>query len=247
MPAVGGAVYADQHRWRVRFDWGPEGLSAVGDADVVVIVDVLSFCTAVDVAVSRGAAVIPVPKGAPTPLGALVAVGRREVTAERPWSLSPASLETIPSGTELVLPSPNGAALSALATASRVLAGCLRNASAVARACGDAANVAVIAAGERWPEGSLRPAIEDLCGAGAILSSFPSEALSPEAAAAVGAWRSAPDLRACASARELIERGYRRDVELALAVDVSECVPERLAGAFRSPGRARTRPATPGT
>ena len=48
-----------------------------------------------------------------------------------------------------------------------MIAGGLRNAAAVAAAAARAGDVVgVIAAGERWPDGSLRPAIEDLLGAG---------------------------------------------------------------------------------
>ena len=71
-----------------------------------------------------------------------------------------------------VLPSQNGAeiTLQAARIAKIVFGGCLRNALAVAAAaqrCGSSFNV--IAAGERWPDGSLRPALEDWLGAGAIL------------------------------------------------------------------------------
>src|SRR3712207_7664615 len=37
-----------------------------------------------------------------------LAVDRREVTDERPWSLSPAALRAAPAAARLVLPSPNG-------------------------------------------------------------------------------------------------------------------------------------------
>lgn len=92
----------------------------------------------------------------------------------------------------LVLPSPNGSAIAS-ATAGTVVAACLRNATAVARWLGfrladSGTAVTVIAAGERWPDGSLRPALEDLLGAGALLSALCAGtgiSASPEAIAPV--------------------------------------------------------------
>ena len=59
----------------------------------------------------------------------------------------------------LVLPSPNGATISLEANCrGYVLAGCLRNRSAVAsRAAALGGPFGIIAAGERWSDGTLRP------------------------------------------------------------------------------------------
>lgn len=48
--------------YSLRMDWGPTGAAAVGpDCDVALVVDVLSFTTAVTVAVDRGIVVYPCP------------------------------------------------------------------------------------------------------------------------------------------------------------------------------------------
>jgi 2-phosphosulfolactate phosphatase len=96
--------------------------------------------------------------------------------------------------------------------------------------------VAVVASGERWKgDGSLRPALEDLWGAGAFLRSLDIEG-SPEAEAAVAAWEKVdgrPPLADCASGRELIAYGYPQDVEVAAQVGASEVVPVLSGEAFR--------------
>jgi 2-phosphosulfolactate phosphatase len=111
------------------------------------------------------------------------------------------------------------------------LAGCLRNCQAVAEFAqkyGD--KIAVIPAGERWKEdGSLRPAFEDLIGAGAILS-YLNGSLSPESEVAVATFQAFQQdllgyLKKCSSGKELIETGFEPDVELSAAFNISNCVP----------------------
>jgi 2-phosphosulfolactate phosphatase len=174
----------DQREFEIRCEWGREGLRAVGSVSkVVVIVDVLTFTTAVDVATARGAAVFPFPWMRPAAayyaasIGA-VAAGRRG----QGYSLSPPSLREIPAGCKLVLPSPNGAALAFGIEHDKVLAGCLRNASAVAaEAAKFGKTIAVIPAGEIWGnEGGLRPCFEDWVGAGAVIAGLAGRK-SPEA------------------------------------------------------------------
>lgn len=47
-----------QSAYPIRFEWGPEGVDRLAPlSGVVVIVDVLSFCTSVDIAVSKDAMV----------------------------------------------------------------------------------------------------------------------------------------------------------------------------------------------
>jgi 2-phosphosulfolactate phosphatase len=230
----------------VRFEWGPVGGRAVAEgADVAVVVDVLSFTTALGVAVERGAVVVPYPDGRPdaaevaAQTGAVLASPRASAGPDEP-SLSPVRLAEVALPPRLVLPSPNGSALAhALAgTATTVVGASLRNAAAVAAWIArehdaDDTVVAVVAAGERWPDGSLRPAVEDLWGAGAVLAAledFEWPGLSPEAAAAADAYRlvqgrEAGHLRACAGGEELLAAGWAGDVEMAAQVGASTVVP----------------------
>lgn len=242
-----------QAKYATRFEWGPTGAAALADpGGIVVVVDVLSFSTAVCVAAERGIAVWPSPwDGARADelgrrVDAKVAVGRRSLTSDRPWSLSPASLLDAPFTPRLVLPSPNGSTIAAaVAGSSVVVAGCLRNARAVGRWLASvpaARSVSVIAAGERWPDGGLRPALEDLLGAGAIIGVLararPDRTLSPEAASARDLFAATMDLpgriRDCASGRELIDGGFGHDVALAVETSVSGVVPVLADGAFRA-------------
>jgi 2-phosphosulfolactate phosphatase len=132
------ADWFTQAPYGVRFEWGPSGAArVVAGSACLVVVDVLSFTTAVSVAVDAGTRVYPYPWRDRTAAtfaaenGAALAVGRRSVSPATPWSLSPAALRRAPSTPRLVLPSPNGSAIAAAVAAQAVVAGCLRNASAV--------------------------------------------------------------------------------------------------------------------
>jgi 2-phosphosulfolactate phosphatase len=227
-------------------EWGMAGVEALRQqVSVLVIVDVLSFSTAVDVAVSRGAVVYPFPYGegdaaqvAANRVGAILAKPRRASGGQ--FSLSPVSLREVPEGTKLMLPSPNGSRLSLACEPTPVLTGCLRNAAAVAeraRLIAGDGMVGVIPAGELWPDGGLRPAIEDLLGAGAIIHHLELPC-SPEAQVARDAYRAARDviaglIRASVSGRQLADSGFPADVEMALEQNVSNRAPRLTQGAYR--------------
>jgi 2-phosphosulfolactate phosphatase len=254
------AIFA-QRDAGVRFEWGLAGAKALSTpAAAMVIVDVLSFTTAVTIAVERGTVVFPHHWPSPDIAAfaeahrAVSAVRRHEVDDLHPWSLSPAHLKGAPAADRLVLPSPNGSAIASQVTAEAVLAGCLRNAAAVARWLNDHGfgrpdhPAVIIAAGERWPDGQLRPGLEDLLGAGAVIAALRQEMeSSPEAAAAEAAWHAhrdhlAQSLTSCASAQKLIHAGYPADVTLAAEVDSEAIVPLLIDGAFR-PTNPRSQPA----
>jgi 2-phosphosulfolactate phosphatase len=233
----------DQSEFDIRCEWGEQGIRHLAPiSDAVIVVDVLSFSTAVVVAVGRGAVVYPYEKRDGSEVQYTSSLGA-ELSGPRgggQYSLSPASLMNIPVGTRLVLTSPNGSAQTLLTGEVPTVAGCLRNAKAVATAamsCGK--RIAVIPAGERWKaDGSLRPAIEDWIGAGAIISHLQGK-LSPEARAAVAAYRDAKGsfetlLQQCSSGKELAAMGYRCDIDMA-AVENADAVAPRLEnGAYHS-------------
>jgi 2-phosphosulfolactate phosphatase len=239
-----------QQGFRARFDWGPTGAGEIGgDARFVAVIDVLSFTTALTVAAERGIEVYPYRWRDESAAefararDALLAAGRSEADGQgglagggvtSTVSLSPATILRSQGIRRIVLPSPNGSTIAQglAAQGATVVGVSLRNAQAAARwvkkALGPKDVVAVIASGERWKaDSSLRPALEDLWGAGAFLKALDLPA-SPEAEAAIAAWDrlgGRPPLADCASGRELIAYGYPEDVEVAAEVGASEAVP----------------------
>lgn len=234
----------DQADFQVRCEWGAEGLRELAPvSDVVILVDILSFTTAVDIATARGAVIFPFPlkDASASRYANSIAATLASPDRSQGFSLSPASLQGLPSGYRLVLPSPNGAALAYSANHPSVLAACLRNATAVARTAARlGSTIALIPAGEMWPGGALRPALEDLIGAGAVISALPGSR-SPEATLAAVAFEQFRGellhaIRASGSGQELMERSSAADLELAAELDVSDNVPRLVNRMFASFG-----------
>ncbi|HEX8847255.1 MAG TPA: 2-phosphosulfolactate phosphatase [Pyrinomonadaceae bacterium] len=231
----------DQSEYDIRCEWGEQGVRRLAPtSDVLIIIDVLSFSTSLEIAASRGASVFPYRWKDETAHAFASSVHAEVADRDNPYgfSLSPTSLLKLPTGARLVLPSPNGSTLSLSAGSTPTLAGCLRNCRAVAEsALRKGRRVALAPAGERWEDGTLRPCLEDLIGAGAIIR-FLTGRLSPEAASALAVFEDARPtlferLKRCGSGKEKLERNEENDIRLAAELDVSSSVPVLLGGAFQ--------------
>lgn len=204
----------DQSTYQVRVEWGVAGLARLAPADIVVVVDVLRFSTTVIDAIERG----------------------------DDYPLDAAAHAISINGAPVAEAAADGGAL--------VLLGGLRNASAVAAAVlaeqerrGARTSITVIAAGELSPgDGTLRFAVEDQLGAGAIVEALGALGIdhtSPDAAVAAESFRALRRavkhlLTASGSGLELIGRGLRDDVLAAAAVDAASAVPVLREGVFRA-------------
>jgi 2-phosphosulfolactate phosphatase len=228
--APGGGVTQD---FEVNVEWGLDGLLArLDQTDVYVIVDVLSFSTCVDVALEQGAHIVPSREGPEAwelarELGAELATRRGRMGS---YTLSPVSFYEIPAGSTVVLPSANGATLCLETADIPTFTACLRNSTAVAGAAVQIGRrVTVVAAGERWPNGSLRPALEDWIGAGAVVARMAAnkspEALAAEAAFTAARGRLVKTLMATPTGQELVYRGFEADVHCAAELDATRRAP----------------------
>lgn len=219
----------------VSLEWGPQGLRMLSETcECVVLVDVFSFSTSVAVAVARGAAVWPHTgheraEELARAIGATLVRGRNMREGR---TMSPASLLGVQDGERLIMPSDNGSVIShaALMSGLTVVAGSLRNASAVARwLSGRFATIGLVPAGEEWPDGAMRVCYEDLIGAGAIAAGMADlggeTGMTPEVLAAAAAFRARASLVEVPSGRELVERGFAEDVRLAEEVDSDDVIP----------------------
>lgn len=209
-----------------------------------MIVDTLSFSTAVVTAVHYGGVIYPcAPEEDAVILAQHIrgeaAASRQEVPEKGRFSLSSATYLHIEPGTRVVLASPNGAACSRYAgQVPYLFVGALVNAKALAAVVSSlleqqSLSVTVIACGERWKspseDGALRVAIEDYLGAGAILFYLQHEK-SPEARVCEGAFVHVRDdldamLWECGSGRELRAIGFGADVQHAARLNIYETVP----------------------
>lgn len=216
----------------VRLEWGAQAVDHLAaEVDCIVIIDVMSFSTCVSIANERGGVIFPYPwKDASAQQ---YAVERNAQCAQFDrrfqgpgFTLSPCSLQEMATGTRLVLPSPNGSALTFKAKIhnAAIFTACLRNLTATACACKKYQRILVIPAGEKWPDNSLRPALEDLVAAGGLISRLQNRQLSAEARAAKAVYQNLTleKLADCGSARELTRRGFSADVTLCLQEDVSD-------------------------
>ena len=243
-----------QHPYRCRLAWGRHGTRQAAErGDILVIVDTLSFSTAVATAVHHGGIIYPCsmkdnPVSLAQRIGGEVAVRRKDVPEKGRFSLSPITFQQITPGTRVVLVSINGATCSRYGQQVPFLfVGTLINAKAVATAVASLLeehplSVTVIACGERWStpteDGDLRVAVEDYLGAGAILSYLPYDK-SPEASVCEGAFIQARDrldtlLLECGSGRELREKGFEQDVIHAAQLDKYQSVPVMQDAALRA-------------
>jgi len=239
-------MWYDQDEFDIRCEWGLNGVGILKPtSEVIIIVDILSFTTSVEIATSRGAHVFPFDTWSEQ--ARLFAREHNAILAEKDrtdlskYSLSPTSLQHITYGQRLVLPSPNGSSISKAAGQIPTLAACLRNCKAVAEhALSYGSKIAVIPAGEKWEDNTLRFAWEDWIGAGAVIYHLMGNLLlSPEAESAVAAYLAVRNnlkkfMGKCVSGKELLARNLTLDLQLATEYDISDCIPKLENGAYRN-------------
>ena len=207
--------------------WGIDGLSYYGTSySAIVVVDVLSFCTTVDIAISRGGSIIPSAIENECLLQSLAEKQNAILAGKRSdpgITLSPASMQSLQSKQKVLLPSLNGSTLFDLASkfGKPVFAGCIRNSQALAKflTIKQYFPILFVAAGEKFPNKMLRPSIEDYWGVGSILALLNGEK-TIDAQCAEKSFEFVSDnpqkaLIACESGQELCTHGYQKDVELA--------------------------------
>jgi 2-phosphosulfolactate phosphatase len=241
-----------QSPFACRFEWGLKGVrDAAFRGDIIIIVDVLSFSSAVVTAAHYGAKIFPSFDYESAYLfaeqtGGTVALKRDEAYGGP--SLSPLSYGPSDKGRHYILPSPNGSACASSLSGkgNTLLCGSLINAESAAEKAmeiKDERSITVIACGEQWTdvtasENSLRPCLEDYLGAGAILS-FLHGSKSPEASVCNFSFLSVREkledlIWDCGSGRELRKKGYEEDVTYCSRLNLYNTVPVFVKDHFES-------------
>jgi 2-phosphosulfolactate phosphatase len=97
----------NQSEFNIKLEWGLPGIEQLAlVSDVIIIVDVLSYSTCVDIAVSSEAIIYPYKYKDDSAVEYAKSIGAELADRDRNssgYTLSPLSLKNIPSGTKLVL------------------------------------------------------------------------------------------------------------------------------------------------
>lgn len=239
-------MYFNQNPYECKMEWGRRGAREAADrGDIVIIVDVLSFSSTVVSALNKGAIIYPYPpnldgKQYAESIGAEFILGRAEAARLDKPTLSPVSFNQEHNRKKYVITSLNGSFCTWIASkVPALLVGSLLNARSVADAANliqkqTKANITVIPCGEQWEdyklhEDTLRPAMEDYLGAGAVLSYLAGNK-SPEAELCATSFLQAKQninefIWDCGSGRELREKGFDSDVTHCSRLNVYQTVP----------------------
>lgn len=234
-------IYSQQE-FDIRLEWGLRGVEELAPiSDIIIIVDILSFSTCVDIATGKGAIIYPYRWKDESAIEYANTIGAELADFHRKYkggySLSPTSLLSISPATKLVLPSPNGSTLTLSTGTTLTLCGSLRNAQAVANfALQYGHRISVIPAGEQWHDKTMRVAFEDLVGAGSIIS-YLTGSISPESKTALTIFENTKstlidEIKQCSSGKELIARGFEKDILLACDLNASDNVPVLINDAY---------------
>jgi 2-phosphosulfolactate phosphatase len=213
---------------------------ALADGDVPVIVDVLRFSSTVTTAVANGFTIIPadrseVAKQLADRLGVAVSgpVGKAR------YSLSPLDYLDPKDPEDVVLVSPNGAALARIAGEACAFIGCLLNARTAGRMLRALSGrtgkgIVLVAAGEVAEDQEVdlaqrRFAIEDYLGCGAILAELRMEE-TPEAVVCRRTFEAcrhdcADLIRNSLSGRYLAQKGYDFDLSHCVQRNIYDVLP----------------------
>jgi 2-phosphosulfolactate phosphatase len=228
-------------------DWGTRGvIEASKRGDIIVVVDVLSFSSAVTNAVHNGVIIYPFPRTGDINeysklVDAEICILERARARELGLpSLSATSFNESHKGQKYIMSSINGATCVRAANENNIIfAGCLLNAKAVAEICNQiqkekGLNITVVACGERWSDlgdgiRDLRPSIEDYLGAGSIIKSL-NGTKSPEAKVCISAYQNSKNelkelINECSSGRELKLMDFPEDVEFCSQINKFNEVP----------------------
>jgi 2-phosphosulfolactate phosphatase len=222
--------------------WGSDGLRrAVERGDIPVIVDVLRFSSTVTTAVANGFTILPAPtREAARSLAAATGADVAGPTGTARRSLSPLDYVNPREPEEVILVSPNGAALAAsLPAGTPGFIACFLNARTAGRLLGDISRdrgtgIVLVPAGEALEdqESDLvhrRFAVEDYLGCGAILAELKVD-LDEEAEACREAFLAAKIglagiIRDSPSGKYLVDRGQAADLSHCVLVSIHEVLP----------------------